>query len=90
MSIFRNTFTTVVREQLNARQQSLQRRTKPSDIIYQNSRNSWVRMTSGVNVNGTSVLAKNYILQGGVLPGPPLAGGAVIPPGLISGVGKKF
>ena len=30
------------------------------------------------------------VLQGGVLPGPPLAGGAVIPPGLISGVGKKF
>jgi len=30
------------------------------------------------------------VLQGGTLPGPPLAGGAVIPPGLISGVGKKF
>jgi hypothetical protein len=30
------------------------------------------------------------VLEGGVLPGPPLAGGAVIPPGLISGVGKKF
>jgi hypothetical protein len=30
------------------------------------------------------------VLQGGVLPGPPLAGGAIIPPGIISGVGKKF
>ena len=30
------------------------------------------------------------VLHGGVLPGPPLAGGAVIPPGIISGVGKKF
>jgi hypothetical protein len=30
------------------------------------------------------------VLQGGTLPGPPLAGGAVIPPGLISGVGKKI
>ncbi len=30
------------------------------------------------------------VLKGGVLPGPPLAGGAVIPPGLISGVGKEF
>jgi hypothetical protein len=67
MSIFRNTFTTVVREQLNARQQSLQRRTKPSDIIYQNSRNSWIRMTSGVNVNGSSTLAENYVMLGGVL-----------------------
>lgn len=30
------------------------------------------------------------VLQGGTLPGPPVAGGAIIPPGLISGVGKKF
>lgn len=30
------------------------------------------------------------VLQGGALPGPPLAGGAIIPPGVISGVGKKF
>lgn len=30
------------------------------------------------------------VLQGGTLPGPPLVGGAIIPPGLISGVGKKF
>jgi hypothetical protein len=29
------------------------------------------------------------VLKGGTLPGPPLAGGAVIPPGLITGVGKK-
>ena len=30
------------------------------------------------------------VLNPGVLPGPPLAGGAVIPPAVISGVGKKF
>jgi hypothetical protein len=30
------------------------------------------------------------VLQGGTLPGPPLVGGAVIPPGFITGVGKKF
>lgn len=29
------------------------------------------------------------VLKGGTLPGPPLAGGAVIPPGFITGVGKK-
>jgi len=29
------------------------------------------------------------VLKGGTLPGPPLAGGAIIPPGLITGVGKK-
>ena len=32
----------------------------------------------------------NIVLTGGVLPGPPLAGGAIIPPATISGVGKKF
>lgn len=30
------------------------------------------------------------VLKGGTLPGPPLAGGAVIPPGFITGTGKKF
>lgn len=30
------------------------------------------------------------VLNPGVLPGPPVAGGAVIPPAVISGVGKKF
>ena len=30
------------------------------------------------------------VLYGGTLPGPPIAGGAIIPPGVISGVGKKF
>jgi GH24 family phage-related lysozyme (muramidase) len=66
MSIFRNTFTKTVREQLKTRQNALKSRS-PKSIIQLNSRNSWVRMTSGVNVNGTSILAKNYILQGGVL-----------------------
>jgi GH24 family phage-related lysozyme (muramidase) len=66
MSIFRNTFTKTVREQLKTRQNALKSRS-PKAIIQLNSRNSWVRMTSGVNVNGTNALAKNYILQGGVL-----------------------
>jgi GH24 family phage-related lysozyme (muramidase) len=66
MSIFRNTFTETVRKQLKTRQDALKSRS-PKAIIQLNSRNSWVRMTSGVNVNGTSTLAKNYILQGGVL-----------------------
>jgi hypothetical protein len=66
MSIFRNTFTSEVKGQLKARQNAAQRR-NPNDIIYQNSRNSWVRMTSGVNVGGKDTLARQYILQGGVL-----------------------
>jgi len=66
MSIFKSTFTEAVRKQLKTRQDALKSRS-PKSIMQLNSRNSWVRMTSGVNVDGTSVLAKNYILQGGVL-----------------------
>lgn len=66
MSIFRNTFTTTVKEQLKTRQDALKSRS-PKAIMQANARNSWVRMTSGVNVNGTSNLAKQYIMLGGVL-----------------------
>jgi hypothetical protein len=66
MSIFRETFTPEVKGQLRARQNAAQRK-KPTDIIYQNSRNSWVRMTSSVNVKGKSDLAESYVLQGGIL-----------------------
>jgi hypothetical protein len=66
MSIFRNTFTPTIQGQLKARQNSAQRK-NPNDIIYLNSRNSWTRMTSGVNVSGTDEKAKAYVLQGGTL-----------------------
>jgi hypothetical protein len=66
MSIFRNTLQTTVQEQLNARQAALKART-PDAIVYSNSRNSWIRMSSSVNVNGSDSLAKQYILQGGTL-----------------------
>jgi lysozyme len=66
MSIFRSTFNKTVQGQLNVRQNAFNNRT-PQALIQLNSRTSWTRMTSGVNVNGTSDLAKSYILQGGVL-----------------------
>ena len=66
MSIFRNTFTPEVRNQLDKRQKALQKRSA-NDIIYLNSRNSWVRMTSGVNTGGNNDLAKSYIMLGGTL-----------------------
>jgi hypothetical protein len=66
MSIFRNTFNQSVSGSLAARQNSIQKRDSDS-IIYQNSRNSWIRMTSGVNVNGSNALANNYVMLGGVL-----------------------
>jgi hypothetical protein len=66
MSIFRNTLQPSVQKQLKARQNALKSRT-PDAIIHANSRNSWIRMTSSVNVGGKDTLAKQYVLQGGVL-----------------------
>ena len=80
MSIFKETFKPGVKKQLKARQDSLGSTSRSSDMIqYFNSRNSWIRMSSAVNVNGTSTLAENTILQGGTL----LSGG-----GLRSGIGS--
>jgi GH24 family phage-related lysozyme (muramidase) len=66
MSIFKDTLQLSVQEQLNARQAALKART-PDAIVYSNSRNSWIRMSSSVDVGGKDSLAKQYILQGGVL-----------------------
>ena len=66
MSIFKNTLQLTVQAQLNARQAALKART-PDSIVYSNSRNSWIRMSSSVDVDGKDSLAKQYILQGGVL-----------------------
>jgi hypothetical protein len=67
MSIFRSTFNKTTQGQLKARQNALNNRT-PQAIIQANSRNSWVRMTSSVDVDGDDgKLANQYILQGGVL-----------------------
>ena len=66
MSIFRNTLQPTVQAQLKVRQDALKSRT-PDAIIHANSRNSWIRMTSSVNVEGKDTLANQYILQGGVL-----------------------
>lgn len=66
MSIFRSTFNKTIQGQLKARQNALSNRT-PQATIQANSRNSWVRMTSSVNVGGKSDLAESYVLQGGVL-----------------------
>lgn len=66
MSIFKDTFKQEIQDQLKARQEAIFERT-PDAIQYFNARNSWIRMSSAVNVNGTNELAKKYILQGGTL-----------------------
>jgi hypothetical protein len=66
MSIFRSSFTKEVQEQLKVRQEAIQNRT-PNSIQYMNSRNSFIRMTSAVNVDGSAEKAKQYVLLGGTL-----------------------
>jgi len=67
MSIFKDSFTPIIRDQLTIRGEAFKKRSS-NDIIYINGRSAWVRMTSGVDVDGFGdVLAKENILQGGVL-----------------------
>ena len=66
MSIFRDSFKKEIREQLKKRQDAMTNRT-PQNLQYLNSRNSWIRMVSSVDVNGSADQAKAYVLQGGTL-----------------------
>ena len=59
-----------VKTQINVRQSiysSNKRREDPQVLQFMNSRTGWVKLQSSVNVNGSSNLAKEYILIGGVL-----------------------
>jgi hypothetical protein len=66
MSIFREPFKDEIKNQLEHRQ-NMMTDYSTQNIQYLNSRNSWIRMTSSVNVGGTSALARQYVLQGGTL-----------------------
>jgi hypothetical protein len=66
MSIFKESFKPTIRTQIEKRQNAIFNR-EAKNIQFLNSHNSWVRMTSAVNVNGTSDLAYQYILQDGIL-----------------------
>ena len=66
MSIFKDTFKKDIQDQLKVRQDAIHSRT-PDAIQYFNARNSWIRMSSSVNVHDSNELAKKYVLQGGVL-----------------------
>jgi hypothetical protein len=66
MSIFKESFKPEIRAQLEARQVAIQKRDATA-ITYFNARTAWVKMTSAVNVNGSSDLAQDYVLLGGVL-----------------------
>ena len=66
MSIFKESFPSEIDKQIKKRQELLTRRT-PQDLSYLNSRKAWVRLTSGVNIDNTNTLARQYVLQGGTL-----------------------
>jgi hypothetical protein len=72
MSIFRETFPPFVQNELKRRQDGMAART-PAFLQQLNTRNAWVRMTSGVNTAPTfgevynNDLAENNVLQGGTL-----------------------
>jgi len=73
MSIFTETFPQFVQDELKVRQDRLTDPDKRFELVnYQSTRNAFVRMTSGVNVEKGGVsddgaLAKRYVLQGGNL-----------------------
>ena len=69
MSIFKETFPDFVSSSLSNRQDRLSNPSRrPELAIYQSTRNAFIRMTSGVEVNNDGGdLAKKYILQGGTL-----------------------
>jgi lysozyme family protein len=70
MSIFKETFPDFVQDELSNRQDRLNNPNKRFELnTYQSTRNSFIRMTSGVDVDGRPDLAKRYILQGGTLSG---------------------
>ena len=67
MSIFRESFQKDIKVSLEKRQEAMTKRST-TDIQYLNSRNSWIRMCSSVDVNNDGgKLASQYVLQGGTL-----------------------
>jgi LAS superfamily LD-carboxypeptidase LdcB len=66
MSIFRETFPQFIINELDRRQTGMVART-PGFLQELNTRSAWVRMTSGVNYEGSNALAEKYVLQGGTL-----------------------
>lgn len=77
MSIFNGTFTDTVKKQLSLRQnaKSANAPADNSNLVYNNAKTAWVRMSSSVDVTVntqsgpilSSDLARSYVLEGGTL-----------------------
>ena len=67
MSIFKESFPAVIKEQLLKRGETFARR-NTTDLAYLSGRKAWLRMSSSVDVKEDGgALAKNYVLVGGAL-----------------------
>jgi hypothetical protein len=68
MSIFKSTLKPYVVRQINTRQNLLSEVKRPVEFAhYVSSKSPWIRMTSFVDYQGSSDLAKKYIMMGGSL-----------------------
>jgi len=80
MSIFKESFPAVIKEQLLKRGETFARR-NTTDLAYLNGRKAWLRMSSSVDVKEDGgALAKNYILVGGALYDGKLRSGVGVKP----------
>lgn len=66
MSIFKESFPGYIQQQIQTRQKLISGDIRNAAVKHLNSRSSWVRMSSSVNVNGSADLAKNNVLFNGV------------------------
>ncbi len=62
MSIFQSNFSEHIKKQLEVRRNPMFFARTPQELAYMNSRNSWVRLSSSVNVKGSNLLAEQYQL----------------------------
>ena len=68
MSIFKSSFKPYLQRQLNARQDLVNLNTRDQRFMqYTTGKNSWCKMSSFVNYNGTDALSRQYILESGTL-----------------------
>lgn len=65
MSIFKESFPDYIQKQIGTRQKLISGDIRNTAVKHLNSRSSWVRMSSSVNVNGKPDLAKNNVLFNG-------------------------
>ena len=66
MSIFKESFPGYIQQQIETRQKLISGDIRNAAVKHLNSRSSWVRMSSSINVNGSADLAKNNVLFNGV------------------------